>query len=138
MTKTVLIVDDDEDMCEELSEILRDEGYSVVVAFDGLSGSKMIAAHDYDVILLDMKMPGLEGYEVLKRIRKTKPATKVIVLTGRPMARKEVMQGGALIFDDDDRRSGVLRLADCVMNKPFDVAGVIEKVNELTNKVNLI
>jgi CheY-like chemotaxis protein len=125
------MVDDDEEMCEELSEILHDEGYAVRMAFDGLSGSRMIDKHDYNVILLDMKMPGLSGYEVLQRIKQTKPATKVIVLTGRPMASKDRMHEGLLI-EDDDRHAQILRLADCVMNKPFDVPRVIEKIAEFT------
>jgi DNA-binding response OmpR family regulator len=124
------MVDDDEEMCEELSEILGDEGYSVRTAFDGLTGSMLVDEDDYDVILLDMKMPGLEGYDVLRKIKTLKPATRVIVLTGRPMSRKSRIEEGVLISDDDDTKAEILRLADCVMNKPFDVEKVIGKIAE--------
>lgn len=132
MKKKVLMVDDDEEMCEELAEILNDAGYAVQTAYNGLSGSKLIETHEFDVILLDMKMPGLEGYDVLRKIKQIKPQTKVIVLTGRPMARKNREVTGVIITDDDDQKTKALKLADCIMNKPFDVEKVMAKIAEFT------
>jgi len=131
--KKVLIVDDDEEMCEELASILCDAGYTVSTAYNGLAGSKLALNEDYGVILLDMKMPGMEGYDVLKRVKKAKPQTKVVVLTGRHIARKSRMEEGLFITDDDERKTNILKLADCVMNKPFDAEKVLMKVTELAS-----
>jgi DNA-binding response OmpR family regulator len=133
MKRKVLIVDDDEEMCEEMNDILADEGYTVTTAFDGLRGIWLIEANEYDVILLDIKMPGIGGYDILKRVKEKKPWVQVIVLTGRPLV-KRLAEGEEEEIFEEDKKNHLLKLANCVINKPFDVAKVIAKVDELTRE----
>ena len=62
MKKKILIVDDDEEICEEFSEILKGQHYLVETAFDGLKASAMIVKGEYDLVILDLKLPGLSGF----------------------------------------------------------------------------
>ncbi len=68
MAKKILVVDDDADIAETIKVILETEGYSVVTAFDGHHALDAIAKEHFDMILLDIKMPGLSGHEVRKLI----------------------------------------------------------------------
>jgi len=70
MAAKILIVDDDQDLCDELSEVLSDNGYLVETASNGMDGQACIKKNRYHVILLDYRMPGLSGVDVLKFIKK--------------------------------------------------------------------
>lgn len=119
----ILIIEDDEEMCEELIKFLEDEDYSSDVAYDGEEGMRFIKEDGYAIILLDLKMPGINGYEILKYIKEEYPATKVLVLTGSPIDR-EIL---------NDYKNTTLKLADSVINKPFDAERVLSKIKELIN-----
>jgi len=77
----ILVVDDDLGMVETIFDILSDIGYKVAVANDGYKAIDMISINDYDMVLLDIKMPGINGVEVLKKIKDIKPSLKVIMMT---------------------------------------------------------
>lgn len=128
MAKKVLIIDDDEDMCEEMAEILKDRGYYVSMAFDGLEGKRLIEKYDYDILLLDLKIPGLNGFDILKSMKERKTKLKVLILTGRPLIKK---LGQREENNGEDKQENILKLADGVINKPFDVETVLGKVKEL-------
>ena len=83
MIKKILIVEDDMDMCNELKEALVDLGYQVHLAFDGLSGKKIITKNKFDIIVLDLKIPKFDGYQILDFISKINIMSKVIVITAR-------------------------------------------------------
>ena len=83
--KKILIVDDDEEICLELKEILEDEGYSTSYVLDGIKGFEKIKENNYDLIIQDLKLPGIDGIELLRRIKEYNKNQKVIVLTGRPL-----------------------------------------------------
>jgi len=128
MTHKVLIVDDDEEMCEEMAEILRDEGYQVATAFDGLEGSKQVKTEPYEVVLLDLKIPGITGFDILKMIKEErKLPSRVIILTGRPLMEND-FEGQAAAKGEEER---ILGLADNVINKPFDVEQVLAAIRAL-------
>lgn len=128
MMKKVLIIEDDRDMCEEMMEILLDEKYSVELAFNGIRGEKLINDANFDIILLDLKLPGINGIDLLKKIKTKNSGTKVIVLTGRPLLSKFFQEDGFF----SDREAKVLDLADDIINKPFDVKVVLDKIKRLT------
>ena len=69
MAYKILVVDDDKDVVETLQNRLRREGYEVTIAYDGQEGLAKVASDDPDVILLDLMMPKLNGFEVLKSVR---------------------------------------------------------------------
>lgn len=77
----MLIVDDDPDMAETLADILADMGYEVAVAEDGYRAIEMTRRNKYDVALMDIKMPGINGVETLKEIKQIRPQIRVIMMT---------------------------------------------------------
>jgi two-component system, NtrC family, response regulator HydG len=77
----VLIVDDEPDTCANLSDILTDLGYPVDTAHDGFAALELVKKHAYDVALLDLRMPGMDGLELYRRIREVSAGTVAIVVT---------------------------------------------------------
>jgi two-component system, NtrC family, response regulator HydG len=77
----VLVVDDEVDTCDNLSDILTDLGYQVDVADNGLSAIELVKQNAYDVALLDLKMPGMDGLELYRRIKQLQSGTVAIVVT---------------------------------------------------------
>ena len=79
--KNILIVDDDLGMSESLFDILSETGLNVAVADDGYTAIDMISINNYDMVLMDIKMPGINGVEVLKKIKDLKPSLKALMMT---------------------------------------------------------
>src|SRR5262245_10306484 len=80
-TQRILVVDDEPDTCANLSDILTEQGYQVDIAHDGLAALESVKKNEYDVALLDLKMPGIDGLELYRRIRTISAATVAIVVT---------------------------------------------------------
>jgi CheY-like chemotaxis protein len=123
--KKVLIADDDAEMRKEVSEILKSEGYLVKTAGDGRSVMKQLEKTKFDVLLLDLKMPLMSGYEVLVEMQKKKIKLRTIVLTGNILGSGLPEKDGM----NSAEKAGILKLADSVMNKPFDIVKLIEKIS---------
>ncbi len=79
----VLIVEDEKKMAELLKKGLEEENHSVSLAFDGHEALEMAQALEYDAIVLDLMIPGIDGYEVARRLRKTGNKTPILILTAR-------------------------------------------------------
>ena len=77
----LLVVDDDVDTCRNLSDILTDLGYHVATAHDGPSALELVREKAYDVALLDLKMPGMDGLELYRQIKKLSAGTVAMVVT---------------------------------------------------------
>jgi len=82
MKTRVLLVDDEKDFVETLAERLEMRGFDVKTSFSGDEALDLIQKHKFDVIVLDVLMPGKDGMETLKEIKKIKPLLQVIMLTG--------------------------------------------------------
>ncbi|MFW5908461.1 MAG: response regulator, partial [Desulfosalsimonas sp.] len=82
MRTRILIVDDEKDFVEQLAERLRIRDYHVSASYSGEEALENIKQYIYDVVILDVAMPGMDGNEVLKRIKQHRPLTEVIMLTG--------------------------------------------------------
>jgi len=80
--KRILIIDDEENIRRTLSNVLQDEGYDVATAADGDEGWAEAQTGDYDLILLDIWLPGIDGLEVLGRIKKVRPMLPVVMMSG--------------------------------------------------------
>ena len=104
----ILVIDDNPEVVDTLVTCLRDEGYGVVGALTSDEGLKLVILSSPDLVLLDLLLPGMNGIEMLKRIRSIAPATKVIMVTGStdPLLAREALELGALAYID----------------KPFDFA----------------
>ncbi len=123
----LLLIDDDEELCAELTELLQIEGFSVDMALDGLEGLQRTEQSQYHIVILDLKLPGLNGYAVLKKIKKTSGLPKVLVLSGRPLGEPLLKEHGV----SQDEEEKVLSMADVVVNKPFMIDSFIQKVKSL-------
>lgn len=80
--QVILIVDDEEGLREGLSKLLEDEGYAVKCAEDGEKALEIVRSTHIDLMLTDMRMPGMSGIELLKQVRKIREEIGVIILTG--------------------------------------------------------
>jgi DNA-binding response OmpR family regulator len=77
----ILVVDDDVDTCRNLADILSDLGHRVDVAHDGPSALELVRRHNYDVALLDLKMPGIDGVTLYREIKKLRAGTVAIIVS---------------------------------------------------------
>lgn len=77
-----MVVDDEESIRQSLSDVLKDEGFDVILAGDGREALKMLASNSPDLVILDIWMPVMDGTEVLKEIKKTRPELEVIMISG--------------------------------------------------------
>jgi len=109
----ILIVEDEPDLLASLAQALREEGYAVDTADNGPDGLFNAEGTDYDAIILDVMLPGLDGWELLRRLRRTRK-TPVLMLTARDQSR--------------DRVRGLDTGADDYVVKPFDLAEVFARL----------
>ncbi len=113
----ILIVDDEEIVRESLSGWLEKDGYTIGTAPDGTSALAMMAEHRWSILLVDLKMPGIDGLEVLRRVKETWPDTAVLIMTAYATVDTAVNAMKAGAFD--------------YVVKPFDpeeVSLVVEKI----------
>ncbi|MEI6437880.1 MAG: response regulator [Candidatus Omnitrophota bacterium] len=118
--KRILIVDDDHEMANALRRVLANQKkYTIDIAYDGLSAESKFAEFKPDLILLDLRMPGMDGYEVCQRLRKDPAANNV----------KIIIVSGALDMDYVDRfmKAG----ANDYLTKPFRNEFLALKVGRL-------
>jgi DNA-binding response OmpR family regulator len=113
--KRILIVDDDPSIRHMLGRILLDEGYEVLAAANGREGLNTAAAQEVDLVLLDLKMPGLNGLETLKELMVLRPGLPVIMMTAFP--------GRAL--------DGGLNGVSALLQKPLDFPILLEAIKKL-------
>jgi CheY-like chemotaxis protein len=117
----ILVVDDEVDTCANLSDILTDLGYQVDVAYDGLSALELVKQHAYDVALLDLKMPGMDGLELYRRIKEIQSGTVAIVVTAYASshtANDAIAAGAWKIVSKPVNLSNLLALVDEVLGQP--------------------
>ena len=97
MAKKLLIVEDDKNISFIISENASIEGYECDIAYDGEDGLQKALSNDYDLILLDLMLPKIEGFEICRQIRREKIATPVIMLTawGETVDRIKGLRAGA-------------------------------------------
>ncbi|WP_211749634.1 response regulator [Paenibacillus sp. Marseille-Q4541] len=120
--KKVLIVDDQNGIRILLMEVFSSEGYTTYQAANGKTALEIVEKHIPDLVLLDMKIPGMDGLEILKHIKEMNPSIKVIMMTayGELDMIKEVTELGALMH----------------FTKPFDIDEMRIAVNMQLNGVN--
>lgn len=116
----ILIVDDDASLCKTTSFILEREGYAVMTAGDGQEAIERVKEQNFDIVLMDIKMPGMDGVEAYKRIKRIRPETKTIMMTGYAV--------------DDLIRDALEEGAHSAVNKPLDMDWILNLLNEIIEK----
>ena len=104
----LLIIEDELDILKAISRGLRKCGYAVDTAEDGLIGLELCAINQYDLVVLDLNLPGLDGMEVLKKLRSEDPELKVLILSAR--------------YSVEDKVAGLDEGANDYLVKPFHFA----------------
>lgn len=116
--KTILVVDDDEAIRTLLQEELEEEGYKVLIATNARDALKMVAAEPLDLVILDIRMPGMDGLEALPRILGIKEGLPVIMNTAYTQYQDSFMSWAA----------------DAYVVKSSDLTELKEKIRELVNR----
>ena len=115
-SKRVLVVDDEPEVTFALQIFFLGKGYEMLTALDGLQAMRLLRQHPIDLVLLDMKMPGVNGVEVLKFIRAECPSTQVIVVTAYDVQFQEMVE-----------QIGV----DGFLMKPFGIQALTQTVEQV-------
>lgn len=116
----VLIVEDELRLAEALSQIMKEQKYQVDVANDGIDGLEYAVYGDYDVIVLDVMLPGKNGFQLVRELRAAKIKTPVIILTARD--------------DVHDKITGLDQGADDYMTKPFVPEELLARIRALSRR----
>lgn len=121
---SILIVDDDQDLRESLREILSGEGYDVTLAKNGNEALEMVKGRDFDLLLLDLIMPGLSGMETLLLLHRQSPQIRVILITAFSTIENAV----------EAMRQG----ADDYLTKPFKMADLLTTVRRVLEEAKFV
>ncbi|MBX2951076.1 MAG: response regulator transcription factor [Leadbetterella sp.] len=114
-TRKILIIEDDLRIAQNISKGLMEKGFETEVAYDGKIGVRLALANAFDLILLDLNLPELNGYEVCSEVRKRKPTIPIIMLTA--------------LGETEDKIEGFDRGADDYLVKPFDFRELLARIN---------
>lgn len=120
----VLLVDDEEEFISTLSQRLETRNLNVTTASSGQEAVELTDQQDFDAILLDITMPGMDGIETLKRIKEKHPEAEIIMLTGH----------GSIASTVEAMKSG----AEDYLEKPVDMSELLAKIKEARDKHVLI
>ncbi len=115
----VLVVDDNAGLLATFSLILKRRGYDVDMAEDGISALEKFDKNSYDVILMDIVMPRMNGVEAFRKIKTIDPAAKVILMTA--------------YYDDDGIKKALEEGVYSAINKPVDIARLLDMIKEATS-----
>lgn len=116
----VLIVEDEMRLADSIGELMKEQKYAVDIVYDGKDGYDYAASGIYDVIILDIMLPGMNGFEIVKSLRRQKINTPVILLTARD--------------ETSDKVRGLDCGADDYMTKPFQVEELLARVRALSRR----
>lgn len=135
----VLLVDDEEDFVAVLAERLSGRGLEVDTATNGEAALEKAAGHAYDAVVLDMAMPGLDGIETLKGLKRLTPDQQVIMLTGRATVSQavEAMKAGALdLVEKPAEMDELVSLIDDAARRhaSLDNQRMQRRIDEITRK----
>ena len=116
----ILIIEDERLLADSLKALLEGKGFDVETAYDGETGKEYAQLGIYDLLILDVMMPGLDGYQVARQVRASRCSTPILMLTAR----------SAL----EDRIEGLNAGADYYLSKPFDTRELLACINALLRR----
>ena len=117
----ILLIDDDVELCELLAEYLASEGYDIRAVHNGAVGAETVLAEDFDLIILDVMLPGMGGFDVLKTIR-TQKKTPILMLTAKG--------------NDIDKILGLEMGADDYLPKPYNPRELLARIKAILRRTN--
>jgi DNA-binding NtrC family response regulator len=123
-TANVLLVDDEEQFLDALSQRLEARGLKVAAVTSGEEAVMQVEDHNFDAIIVDLAMPGIDGIETLKRIKEKRPDLEIIMLTGHATVQSGIQ---AMKLGADD-----------FLEKPVDLSILLEKIGKAKNKRMLV
>ena len=124
MEKKILIVEDEQNIVDILSFNLEREGYDTIEAYDGPTGLKLALEENPDLILLDLMLPGMDGFDVCRQIRRAGHATPILMLTSRE--------------EEADKVLGLELGADDYITKPFSMRELLARVKANIRRVGMV
>ena len=116
----ILIIEDEEQLCRSIAEGLRMNGYETDTCFDGNEGLELCMAENYDLILLDLNLPGIDGLEILRQFRDSNSTTPVLILSARGQIQ--------------DKVEGLDLGANDYLTKPFHFEELEARIRSLTRR----
>lgn len=116
----LLIIEDEENLARSLKKVLQTEGYAVDIALTGDDGYEMAFGEEYDLIILDLGLPGMDGLKIIEELRKEKNSTPVIMLTARDTT--------------EDKVKGLKYGADDYLVKPFEFDELLARIQALLRR----
>jgi len=122
MGKSILIIEDNRELAQLLELHLRDLSFTIDIAFDGVSGVAKAEADQYDLIILDLMLPGLDGLEICKRLRSKSSYVPILMLTSKS--------------SEMDRVIGLELGADDYVTKPFSIMELMARVKAIIRRVD--
>lgn len=119
-TGKILIVEDEKHLAQGIQLNLENAGYNVEIALDGKNADDLLSLHSYDLIILDVMLPGMDGFEICRRLRSRDNRTPVIFLTARK--------------NPEDRITGLDIGGDDYLQKPFHVKELLSRVHAMLRR----
>ena len=116
----ILVIEDEKLLADSIKEMLKRKGFEVEVVYDGESGAEYAELGVYDLLILDVMMPGMDGYQVARQVRSKRCATPILMLTARSSL--------------EDRIEGLNAGADYYLTKPFDSRELLACINALLRR----
>ena len=116
----ILLIEDEKVLANTLKDLLSARGFQVEAVYDGESGADYAATGVYDLLILDVMMPGLNGYQVARQVRAQRVQTPILMLTAKS--------------DVNDRIEGLNAGADYYLTKPFDTRELLACINALLRR----
>ncbi|GAA4470273.1 response regulator transcription factor [Nibrella saemangeumensis] len=123
-TKKILIIEDDRRIAQNISRGLQQEGYETEIAYEGYNGRNLALSQEFDLVILDISLPGLNGYEICRNLREQKPYLPVIMLTA--------------LGEMEDKVEGFRLGADDYLVKPFDFRELTARINACLRRSEML
>ena len=114
----ILIIEDEKQLCQSIAEGLRMDGYEADTCFDGDEGLELCLVENYDLILLDLNLPGVDGLEILRQFRESDTSTPVLILSARGQIQ--------------DKVEGLDLGANDYLTKPFHSRELLARIRAMT------
>lgn len=119
----ILLVEDEKKIADSLKKGLSEQNYHVEAAYDGNAGRKLFETSHFDLVILDINLPGMSGYDLCKKIRNRNPVVPVVMLTA--------------LSTTDDKIEGFDAGADDYVVKPFDFKELLVRIRALLKRIHL-